>query len=34
MASSQPRIYVLFGGTLDTDNRWVIFASLMTWEEL
>ena len=23
-----------FGGTLDTDKRWVIFSSLMPWEEL
>ncbi len=23
-----------FGGTLDSDNRWVIFFSLMPWEEL
>lgn len=23
-----------FGGTLDPDNRWVIFSSLMPWEEL
>ncbi len=23
-----------FGGTLDPDNRWVMFASLMPWEEL
>lgn len=23
-----------FGGTLDSDNRWVIFSSLMPWEEL
>ena len=23
-----------FGGTLDLDNRWVIFSSLMPWEEL
>jgi transposase, IS5 family len=22
------------GGTLDADNRWVIFSSLMPWEEL
>ena len=26
--------HVPFGGTLDPDNRWVIFSSLMTWEEL
>ena len=26
--------HVPFGGTLDTDNRWVIFSSLMPWEEL
>jgi hypothetical protein len=25
---------VPFGGTLDSDNRWVIFSSLMPWEEL
>ncbi len=24
----------LFGGTLDPENRWVLFASLMPWEEL
>ncbi len=23
-----------FGGTLDPDNRWVLFASLNPWEEL
>jgi hypothetical protein len=23
-----------FGGTLDPDNRWVVFSSLMPWEEL
>lgn len=23
-----------FGGTLDPDNRWVLFSSLMPWEEL
>jgi hypothetical protein len=23
-----------FGGTLDPDNRWVIFSALMPWEEL
>jgi hypothetical protein len=23
-----------FGGTLDSDNRWVILSSLMPWEEL
>ena len=23
-----------FGGTLDSDNRWVIFSSVMPWEEL
>ena len=23
-----------FGGTLDLDNRWVLFSSLMPWEEL
>ena len=26
--------HVPFGGTLDPDNRWVLFASLMPWEEL
>ena len=26
--------HVPFGGTLDSDNRWVIFSSLMPWEEL
>ena len=26
--------HVPFGGTLDADNRWVIFSSLMPWEEL
>lgn len=26
--------HVPFGGTLDSDNRWVIFFSLMPWEEL
>ena len=26
--------HVPFGGTLDPDNRWVIFSSLMPWEEL
>jgi len=25
---------VPFGGTLDSDNRWVIFSSLMPWEDL
>jgi len=25
---------VPYGGTLDTDNRWVVFSSLMPWEEL
>jgi hypothetical protein len=25
---------VPFGGTLDADNRWVIFSSLMPWKEL
>jgi len=25
---------VPFGGKLDSDNRWVIFSSLMPWEEL
>jgi hypothetical protein len=23
-----------FGGTLDLENRWVLFSSLMPWEEL
>ncbi len=23
-----------FGGTLDSDNRWVVFSTLMPWEEL
>lgn len=26
--------HVPFGGTLDSDNRWVIFSSLMPWEVL
>ena len=26
--------HVPFLGTLDADNRWVIFSSLMPWEEL
>jgi len=26
--------HVPFGGTLDLDCRWVIFSSLMPWEEL
>jgi IS5 family transposase len=26
--------HVPFGGTLDPENRWVLFASLMPWEEL
>ena len=26
--------YVSFGVTLDLDCRWVIFSSLMPWEEL
>jgi IS5 family transposase len=26
--------HVAFGGTLDPENRWVLFASLMPWEEL
>jgi len=25
--------HVPFGGTLDLNNRWVIFFSLMPWEE-
>jgi transposase, IS5 family len=26
--------HVPFGGTLDSDNRWVLFSRLMPWEEL
>jgi len=26
--------HVPFGGTLDPDNRWVVYSSLMPWEEL
>jgi len=26
--------HVPFGGTLDPDNRWLLFSSLMPWEEL
>jgi hypothetical protein len=26
--------HVPIGSTLDPDNRWVIFSSLMPWEEL
>jgi len=26
--------YVPFGGTLDPDNRWVLFPRLVPWEEL
>ena len=26
--------HVSFGGTLDPDNRWELFSSLMPWEEL
>jgi len=26
--------HVPFGGTLDLENRWVLFSSLMPWEEL
>ena len=26
--------HVPFGGTLDSDNYWVIFSSLMPWEDL
>jgi hypothetical protein len=26
--------HVPFGGTLDSDNRWVLFSSLMSWETL
>jgi hypothetical protein len=26
--------HVPFGGTLDPENRWVLFYSLMPWEEL
>jgi len=25
---------MIFDGTLETDSRWVIFSSLMQWEEL
>jgi IS5 family transposase len=25
--------HVIFGATLDPDNRWVLFFSLMPWEE-
>jgi hypothetical protein len=32
-ASSQSRSYVPFGGTLDPDNRWMLFSSLMLWQE-
>jgi bifunctional DNA-binding transcriptional regulator/antitoxin component of YhaV-PrlF toxin-antitoxin module len=27
-------LHVPFGGTLDPENRWVLFASLMPWEEM
>jgi hypothetical protein len=26
--------HVPFGGTLDPNNRWVVFSSLMPWDEL
>ena len=26
--------HVPFGGTLDPENRWVVFSSLMPWDEL
>ena len=26
--------HVPFGGTLDPENRWVLFSALMPWEEL
>jgi hypothetical protein len=26
--------HVPFGGTLDPENRWVLFSSLLPWEEL
>jgi IS5 family transposase len=26
--------HVRFGGTLDPNNRWVVFSSLMPWDEL
>ena len=35
--NGQPSIeqfHILFGGTLDPGNRWVLFSSLMPWEEL
>ena len=28
------KFHVPFGGTLDSDNRWVLFSSLMPWEAL
>ena len=28
------QFHIPFGGTLDPGNRWVIFSSLMPWEEL
>lgn len=28
------QFHIPFGGTLDPDNRWVLFSSLMPWEEL
>ena len=28
------QFHISFGGTLDPGNRWVIFSSLMPWEEL
>jgi hypothetical protein len=27
-------LHVRFGGTLDPGNRWVIFSTLMPWQEL
>ncbi len=27
-------LHVPFGGTLDSNNRWVLFSSLMPWEAL
>jgi IS5 family transposase len=31
---SVEEFHVPFGGTLDSDNRWVLFSSLMPWEAL
>jgi hypothetical protein len=31
---SNEEFHVPFGGRLDPDNRWVLFSSLMPWEEL